>query len=97
MSIFPVVKKESSMNQVHMLISDIDSDGTRVLVGTERELVLWDFSERAAPQIQSRVSSSGGVHCCVLSYPHAFCIYTGVSKQALHVWDMEKKEIIRYT
>ena len=46
------------MNQVHGLISDMDSDGTRVLVGTERELVLWDFSERAAPFIQSQVHSA---------------------------------------
>ena len=86
------------MNRVHRAISHIDSDGTRVLVGTERDLVVWDFSERAAPQIQSRVRS-GQVCCCVMSFPHAFCICTGVSKskQAIHVWDMEKKEIIRYT
>ena len=81
------------MNRVHRAISHMDSDGTRVLVGTERELVLWDFSERSAPQIQSRVRS-GQVCCCVMSFPHAFC--TGLFlNYGVQVWDMEKQEKIR--
>ena len=78
---------------VHHAISHIDSDGVRVLVGTETDMVLWDFSERSNPSLISRVDC-GQVCCCVMSYPYAFCTGLFVN-YGVQVWDMATKVKIR--
>ena len=78
---------------VHHAISHIDSDGVRVLVGTEAEMVMWDFSERGKPSLLSTVDC-GQVCCCVMSYPYAFCTGLFVN-YGVQVWDMVSKVKIR--
>ena len=41
--------------RAHRAVSHMDSDGVRVLVGTERTMALWDCSTRDQPSLSSSV------------------------------------------
>ena len=41
--------------RAHRAVSHMDSDGVRVLVGTERTMALWDCSTRDQPSLSSTV------------------------------------------
>jgi len=65
-------------------INHLDVEGERVLVGTDRDMRLWDVHHRKKPKLVTTVPAKH-VCCCVLFYPHAAC--TGlVLRQGLQVW-----------
>jgi len=79
---------------LHEALNHMDSDGTRVLVGTESEMVLWDFSVRSEPKRETSVRC-GQVCCCVMSYPYAFC--TGLFiNYGVQVWNIQTGVKIRH-
>lgn len=81
-------------NNLHDALNHMDSDGTRVLVGTESEMVLWDFSVRSDPKRETSVKC-GQVCCCVMSYPHVFC--TGLFiNYGVQVWNIQTGVKIRH-
>ena len=84
---------EYRQTNLHSALNHIDSDGRYVLVGTETEMVLWDFSVRSRP---SRVTSvpAGQVCCCVMSYPYAFCSGLFIN-YGVQVWNIVEGTKIR--
>jgi len=76
-------------------INHLDSDGTRVLVGTDRDMRLWQVGDsRSRPYVEASVPAEH-VCCCVLFYPHAAC--TGLfASYGVQIWDMVNKVLIRH-
>ena len=75
-------------------INHLDCDEKRVLVGTDRDMMLWDLGNRTSPKHVSSVPAKH-VCCCVLFYPYAAC--TGLfQKYGVQVWDLVKGIQLRY-
>jgi len=92
----PSVKMESLVSDKDQTsINHLDCDGTRILVGTDRDMRLWEVSpKRSFPRVVSTVPAAH-VCCCVLFYPYAAS--TGLfANYGIQIWNLESGEMLRH-
>ena len=77
----------------------MEKDSHWLLVISDRECALLDFSRGLFPNMDTKIDgvSPGDVSDCSLKYPHAFFALTNASKEAkcVEIWNIEKNQKIR--
>ena len=92
-------KEDTFVKKMDGCIRFMEKDSHWLLVISNREYALLDFSRGLLPNMDTKIDgvSPGDVSDCALKYPHAFFALTNESKEAkgVEIWDIEKNQKIR--
>ena len=91
--------EDTMVKKMDGCIRFMEKDSHWLLVISNRECALLDFSRGLLPNMDTKIDgvSPGDVSDCALKYPHAFFALTNDSKEAkcVEIWDIEKNQKIR--
>ena len=91
--------EDTLVTRMNGSISFMEKDKHWLLVISDCECALWDFSRGLLPNMETKIDavSASNVSDCALKYPHAFFAMTADSKEpkCVEIWDIEKNEKIR--
>lgn len=91
--------EDTLVTRMNGSISFMEKDTHWLLVISNQECAVWDFSRGLLPNMDTKIDgvSASNVSDCALKYPHAFFAMTTDSKEAkcVEIWDIKKNEKIR--